>query len=113
MWPSLDQTLLDVSEMVETLTAEGIPVERYQMTSHPHRFMNNAEVMRLVREKQMEALPITPRQRPCPQSGRIPPRAEIRTAYEIECRDRVVIVGGCLPHYSSISISRLYLSPKL
>lgn len=57
--PTLDQVLLDVNEMIQALQAEGISVERYQMTSHPHKFMSNDEVMRLVREKQMEALPIT------------------------------------------------------
>jgi hypothetical protein len=29
------------------------------MNSHPQAFLNNAEVMRLVREQQMAALPIT------------------------------------------------------
>lgn len=57
--PALDQTLLDVSEMIMTLQAEGVSVERYQMTSHPQKFMTNNEVMRLVREQQMAALPIT------------------------------------------------------
>lgn len=57
--PALDQTLLDVSEMILALQAAGVRVERYQMTSHPHVFMNNAEVMRLVRQQQMAALPIT------------------------------------------------------
>jgi hypothetical protein len=56
--PTLDQMLLDVSEMILTLQAEGVKVERYQMTSHPQAFLNNADVMRLVREKQMAALPI-------------------------------------------------------
>jgi hypothetical protein len=57
--PALDQTLLDVSEMVLQLQVEGIEVERFQMTSHPQAFLNDAEVMRLIREKQMEALPVT------------------------------------------------------
>lgn len=57
--PSLDQTLLDVSEMILALQEEGRRVERYQMTSDPQKFMNNEDVMRLVREKQMAALPIT------------------------------------------------------
>ena len=56
--PSLDQTLLDVNEMVMTLQRENLRVERYQMTSNPNAFLSNAEVMKLVREKQMEALPI-------------------------------------------------------
>ena len=56
--PSLDQTLLDVSEMVMSLQRENLRVERYQMTSHPNTFLGNPEVMKLVREKQMESLPI-------------------------------------------------------
>ncbi len=57
--PTLDQTLLDVSDMILALQVGGLRVERYQMTSHPQKFITNAEVMRLVREKQMAALPIT------------------------------------------------------
>lgn len=57
--PTLDQTLLDVNEMVLNLQAEGLQVVRYQMTSHPQAFISNPEVMRLVREQQMAALPIT------------------------------------------------------
>jgi hypothetical protein len=57
--PTLDQTLLDVNEMVLTLQQDGLRVERYQMAGHPNAFLGNAEVMKLMREKQMEALPIT------------------------------------------------------
>jgi hypothetical protein len=56
--PTLDQTLLDVNEMVLKMKESGTKIERYQMTSHPNAFMSNPDVMRLVREKQMEALPI-------------------------------------------------------
>ena len=57
--PTLDQTLLDVSEMIVSLQRDNLRVERYQMTSHPNAFLGNSEVMRLVREQQMAALPIT------------------------------------------------------
>lgn len=57
--PALDQTLLDVNQMVMTLRAEGLSVERYQLTSHPQAFLNNVDVMRRVREQQTAALPIT------------------------------------------------------
>ena len=78
--PELDQTLLDVSEMIMTLQAEGISVERYQMTSHPHKFMNNNEVMRLVREQQMAALPITAVHGQVVKTGAYPSLVELRTA---------------------------------
>lgn len=55
---TLDQTLLDVNEMILKLQRENLRVERYQMASTPTAFLGNAEVMKLVREKQMEALPI-------------------------------------------------------
>ena len=56
--PTLDQTLLNVNEMILSLQKENLRVERYQMASNPNAFLGNAEVMKLVREKQMEALPI-------------------------------------------------------
>ena len=56
--PALDQTLLDVYEMIMSLQREILRGERYQMASNPNAFLGNAEVMSLVREKQMEALPI-------------------------------------------------------
>ena len=56
--PALDQTLLDVNEMITSLQRENLRVERYQMTSNPNAFLVNAEVMKLVREKEMSALPI-------------------------------------------------------
>ena len=56
--PTIDQTLLDVSEMIAKLQSSGYQVERYQMSSHPGVFVGNGEVMKLIREKQMAALPI-------------------------------------------------------
>lgn len=57
--PTVDQTLLTLNEMLMTLEAEGLTVERYQMTSHPQKFIQNTAVMKLVRAQQMAALPIT------------------------------------------------------
>jgi hypothetical protein len=57
--PTIDQTLLDLNEMVQALQAQGVSVARYQMTNHPNAFLNNGEVMKIILEKQMEALPIT------------------------------------------------------
>lgn len=78
--PTLDQTLLDVNEMILALKAEGVTVERYQMTGHPHKFINHPEVMRLVRERQMESLPITVVQGQVIKSGAYPILAEVTTA---------------------------------
>ena len=76
--PTLDQTLLDVSEMILALQAEGLGVERYQMASAPHAFLGNVEVMRLVRERQMAALPIIVVHGQVVKAGAYPTLAELR-----------------------------------
>lgn len=76
--PTLDQTLLDVSEMIVSLQNEGIRVERYQMTSHPQAFLSQPDVMRLVREKQMAALPIVVVRGAVIADGSYPKLAEIQ-----------------------------------
>jgi hypothetical protein len=78
--PTLDETLLDVNEMILTVQAEGLAVQRYQMTSHPNAFLANADVMRLVREKQMAALPITLVRGQVIKIGAYPVLAEVRAA---------------------------------
>ena len=78
--PTLDQTLLDVSEMIGALKAVNVTVERYQMTSHLNAFMNNRDVMRLVQERQMDALPITLVRGNVIKVGAYPTRTEIEAA---------------------------------
>lgn len=78
--PTLDQTLLDVNEMVTILKAEGVGVERYQMSTHSAAFLRNAEVMRLVREQKMAALPITVVDGRVIKSGSYPTVVEVRAA---------------------------------
>ncbi len=76
--PTLDQTLLDVNEMILALQAEGSTVARYQMTGQPQAFLSNPDVMRLVREKQMAALPITVVRGQVVKVGAYPTLAEIK-----------------------------------
>ena len=78
--PTLDQALLDVNEMILALQRDSLRVERYQMASQPNAFLGNAEVMKLVREKQMEALPITVVRGRIIKSGGYPSLAEVRSA---------------------------------
>jgi hypothetical protein len=78
--PTLDQTLLDVNEMILSLQNQGLRVERYQMTSHPNAFLSNTEVMRLVREKEMDALPITVVRGQVVKAGAYPNLAEVQAA---------------------------------
>ncbi len=76
--PTLDQTLLDLNETVLSLQEAGYQVSRYQMTSHPQAFLGNPDVMRLVREKQMAALPIVVVRGQVLIDGRYPTLAEVR-----------------------------------
>jgi hypothetical protein len=77
--PTLDQTLLDVNEMILSLQAEGLAVARYQMTGQPQAFLSNSDVMRLVREKQMAALPITIVRGQVVKVGEYPTLTEVKT----------------------------------
>ncbi len=78
--PTIDPVLLDVNEMIVTLQGEGITIARYQMASHAQAFVNNREVFRLVREKQLAALPITVVRGQVLKSGGYPTLAEVRAA---------------------------------
>lgn len=78
--PTIDPALLDVNEMILTLQGEGVPVVRYQMASHAQAFVNNREVFRLVREKQLAALPITVVNGRVVKVAAYPTLAEVREA---------------------------------
>lgn len=78
--PTIDQTLLDVNEMTMTLQSQGISVARYQMTSSPQAFMANPAVMKLVREQQMAALPITVVRGKVVKVSAYPTLAEVKAA---------------------------------
>jgi len=77
--PTIDQALLDLNEMVMALQSQGVSVARYQMTSHPNAFLGNAEVMKLVREQQMAALPITVVRGKVVKTKTYPSLAEVKT----------------------------------
>ena len=57
--PVLDTTLVDLNEAILALQSEGRTVVRRQMAAEPQAFMKNADVYRLIRERQLEVLPIT------------------------------------------------------
>ena len=82
--PTVDQTLINVNEMIASLQQDGIQIERYQMTSNPHAFLNNPEVMKLVQEKQMAALPITVISNQVIKTGAYPNLEEINSALGVK-----------------------------
>ena len=80
--PTLDHALLDVNEMISALQREDLRVERYQMAGNPNAFLSNAEVMKLVREKQMDALPIIVVRGRVIKVGAYPSLEEIKSALD-------------------------------
>ncbi len=57
--PVLDTTLVDLSEALLALQSDGRSVARHMMTVEPHAFMRNRAVYELIRDRQLEVLPIT------------------------------------------------------
>ena len=57
--PNIDKTLIDFQDMLDIIKKSGIEVERYLVNQSPEKFRENAEVLKLVQEKQLKALPIT------------------------------------------------------
>lgn len=57
--PVLDTTLVDLSEALLALQSQGLSVVRHMMTSEPQAFMRNRAVYDLIRQRQLEVLPIT------------------------------------------------------
>lgn len=59
--PSVDKTLLQLQENIETLKAKypSMLIERYMITQQPLKFRKNEAVYQLVKEKGRAVLPIT------------------------------------------------------
>jgi hypothetical protein len=78
--PVLDTTLVDLSEAILALRADGVNVARYMMTAEPQAFMRNRVVYNLIRERQLEALPITVVRGRVVKTAGYPSLTEIRSA---------------------------------
>ncbi|MGC8634239.1 MAG: arsenite efflux transporter metallochaperone ArsD [Candidatus Limnocylindrales bacterium] len=78
--PVLDTTLVDLSEALLTLQSEGLAVARHMMTSEPQAFLRNRDVYDLVRQRQLEVLPITVVRGHVVKTDGYPNLAELRSA---------------------------------
>jgi hypothetical protein len=78
--PTIDPVLLDVSDMVLKLNDQGVVVQRYVMNQQPQAFLNNPEVYRLVRERQLTALPVTTVNGQIIKVGAYPTLVEVQAA---------------------------------
>ena len=57
--PNPDQTLINLQDTLEKVKKMGAEVERYLITQSPQAFKDNPEIIKLIQEKQLKALPIT------------------------------------------------------
>jgi len=80
--PTIDPVFLDVNEMVLKLRGQGVTVGRYLMAQQSQAFLNNAEVYRLVRERQLAALPITIVNGRVIKAGAYPTLTEVQAALD-------------------------------
>ena len=76
--PSPDQALLDLQDALEEIKKIGYEVERYSITQSPKKFRENTQVIRLIQEQQLKALPITTLDGNVVKSGSYPTLEELK-----------------------------------
>jgi len=57
--PNPDQSLIQLQDTLEKVKAMGASVERYGITQNPKKFRENPDVIKLIQQQQIKALPIT------------------------------------------------------
>ncbi|MDF2531574.1 MAG: arsenical resistance operon trans-acting repressor ArsD [Clostridia bacterium] len=57
--PSVDPELLRLSTVINNLKKNGVLVERYNLSSNPQIFVDNAEINRMLNTNGVEILPVT------------------------------------------------------
>jgi hypothetical protein len=76
--PSPDQGLLDLQNILEEIKKMGSKVERYSITLNPKKFRENPQVIKLIQEQQLKALPITTFNGDVVKSGGYPTLEELK-----------------------------------
>ncbi len=76
--PSPDQALLDLQDALEEIKKMGSEVERYSITQNPKKFRENPQVIKLIQEQQLKALPITTFNGNVVKSGSYPTLEELK-----------------------------------
>lgn len=57
--PNPDQALIQLQDTLAKAKEKGVEAERFQITTHPRKFTENPEVMKLMQQQQLKCLPIT------------------------------------------------------
>ena len=76
--PNPDKSLIELQDALDKLKDMGAKVERYNITGDPRKFRENPEVVKLMQEHQIKALPITTCDGKVIKVGAYPSLSELR-----------------------------------
>jgi len=57
--PNPDKSLIELQDALDKLKSMGAQVERYSITGSPKKFRENPQIIKIMQEHQIKALPIT------------------------------------------------------
>jgi hypothetical protein len=57
--PNPDKSLIELQDALDKLKGMGAKVERFSITGSPKKFRENPEIIKIMQERQIKALPIT------------------------------------------------------
>ncbi len=77
--PNPDQALINLQDTLEKVRKMGAEVERYLITQSPQAFRDNPEIIKLIQEQQLKALPITTCDGKVVKTGAYPTLKEFET----------------------------------
>jgi NAD-dependent dihydropyrimidine dehydrogenase PreA subunit len=85
--PSPDKSLIELQDTLDKLKDMGAQVERYSITGSPKKFRENPEVIKLMQERQIKALPITTYDGQVVKVGGYPSMDELRKYFQVSNED--------------------------
>ena len=77
--PNPDQALINLQDTLEKVRNMGAEVERHLITQSPQAFKDNTEIIKLIQEQQLKALPITTCDGKVVKTGAYPTLKEFET----------------------------------
>jgi len=79
----VDQELLRISTVINTLKNKGVQVDRFNLSSSPQEFVTNRLINNYIKEKGVDALPVVVIEDEIKISGRYPSNDELVTLLDV------------------------------
>lgn len=108
--PNPDRALLDLQAAIEEIKKAGSQVERYSITLNLKKFRENPQVIKLIQEQQLKALPITALNGNVVKSGSYPTSDELKKLLKDDTAASPILAGettseqGCCAGQDSCDI---------